>query len=149
MGVVLEECVGTADAAAPELPKLINAAINRLILQLLLVPDAHRDSRLDLSGFGSLHSSWNGCCFRSIGTADAAKSTLDVRRTQKWIKHCTHHLQLYFQGLYVKVESKSFLYWYWMLFLVVYKRRKRANWSSDHSGGVCGCVFVFAAFVRE
>jgi hypothetical protein len=102
------------------------------------VLDAHRDSRLDLSGCGSLHSSWNGCCFRSIGTTDAMKSTFDVRRTQKWIKHCTHHLQLYFQGFYVKVESKSFLCWYWMLFLVVYKRRKRANWSSDH-GGVCWC----------
>jgi hypothetical protein len=66
---------------------------------------------------------------------------VDPGRTQQWIKHYTQHLQLYFQVLYVKVESKGFLYWYWMLFLVVYKRRKRANWSSDH-GGVCVCVCV-------
>jgi hypothetical protein len=46
----------------------------------------------------------------------------DVRRPQKWLKLPIDWLQLYFQGLYVKVESKGFLLMYWKLAIVLYSK---------------------------
>jgi hypothetical protein len=52
----------------------------------------------------------------------SSSAATTLQRAQEWLFFIRKALCFYFQALYVKVESKGFLWMYWMLSLVLHKR---------------------------